>query len=65
MALLGVGYTVNQASYDLTRLRLNGLIQRRPGTNTYQLTADGQRVAIFCTKVHDCQGTVGTAQGRS
>jgi len=51
--LLGVAYTVNQASYDLTRLRLNGLITRRPRTNTYQLTADGQRVAIFYTKVHD------------
>jgi hypothetical protein len=51
--LLGAAYTVNQASYDLARLRLNGLIQRRPGTNTYDLTADGQRVAIFYTKVHD------------
>jgi hypothetical protein len=54
--LLGVpttGYTVNQASYDLARLRLNGLIERRPGTNTYHLTPDGQRVAIFYTKVHD------------
>jgi hypothetical protein len=51
--LLGVAYTVNQASYDLARLRLNGLIERRPGTNTYDLTADGQRVAIFYTKVHD------------
>jgi hypothetical protein len=54
--LLGVpttGYTVNQASYDLARLRLNGLIERRPGTNTYYLTPDGQRVAIFYTKVHD------------
>ena len=40
-------------SYDLARLRLNGLIQRHPGSNTYQLTADGQRVAIFYTKVHD------------
>ena len=50
--LLGVAYTVNQASYDLTRLRLNGLIERQPRTNTYQLTADGQRVAIFYTKVH-------------
>jgi hypothetical protein len=46
-------YTVNQASYDLARLRLNGLIQRRPHTNTYDLTADGQRVAIFYTKIHD------------
>jgi hypothetical protein len=51
--LLGVAYTVNQASYDLARLRLNGLIQRREGANTYDLTPDGQRVAIFYTKVHD------------
>jgi len=51
--LLGVAYTVNQASYDLARLRLNGLVVRRPGTNTYDLTPDGQRVAIFYTKVHD------------
>lgn len=40
-------------SYDLGRLRLNGLIERRRGTNTYQLTPDGQRVAIFYTEVHD------------
>jgi hypothetical protein len=51
--LLGVAYTVNQMSYDLARLRLKGLIVRRPRTNTYQLTPDGQRVAIFYTKVHD------------
>jgi predicted MarR family transcription regulator len=51
--LLGVAYTVNQMSYDLTRLRMNGLIRRRPGTNTYHLTPEGQRVAIFYTKVHD------------
>jgi hypothetical protein len=36
--LLGVAYTVNQAGYDLGRLRSNGLIRRRPGTNTYDLT---------------------------
>jgi len=51
--LLGVGYTVNQMSYDLTRLRRNGLIEKIPHTNTYTLTPDGQRVAIFYTKVHD------------
>ncbi len=51
--LLGVAYTVNQMSYDLARLRLNGLIERRPHSNTYQLTPDGQRVAVFYTKVHD------------
>ena len=51
--LLGVAYTVNQMSYDLARLRPKGLIQRRARSNTYQLTPDGQRVAIFYTKVHD------------
>ncbi|MFC5262233.1 hypothetical protein ACFPJ1_08930 [Kribbella qitaiheensis] len=45
------------------RRRLNRLVQRRQGTNTYDLTPDGpigtvlfpigQRVAIFHTKVHD------------
>src|SRR6266699_5810884 len=43
--LLGVAYTANQMSYDLGRLRLNALIERLEGTNTYQLTSDGQRVA--------------------
>lgn len=51
--LLGVSYTVNQMSYDLARLRAKGLIVRRPGTNTYDLTAQGQRIALFYTKVHD------------
>ena len=51
--LLGVDYTTHQMSYDLARLRAKGLIQRRPPSNTYQLTAEGQRVAIFYTKVHD------------
>ena len=51
--LLGVDYTTHQMSYDLARLRAKGLIQRRPRSNTYQLTAEGQRVAIFYTKVHD------------
>jgi hypothetical protein len=39
--------------YDLTRLRGNGLIERLPGSNTYLLTEDGQRVAMFYSKVHD------------
>jgi hypothetical protein len=51
--LLSVAYTANQMSYDLGRLRLNGLIQRLDQTNTYQLTSDGQRVAIFYTKLHN------------
>jgi hypothetical protein len=51
--LLGVIYTPNQMSYDLGRLRLNRLIERVEGTNTYLPTAEGQRVAIFYTKVHN------------
>jgi hypothetical protein len=51
--LLGVIYTPNQMSYDLGRLRLNRLIERVAGTNTYLPTAEGQRVAIFYTKVHN------------
>ena len=50
--LLGTPYTRNQMSYDLARLRRNQIIERLPRTNTYVLTADGQRVAIFYTKVH-------------
>jgi predicted MarR family transcription regulator len=50
--LLGQDYGINQISYDLGRLRLNGLIERLDATNRYRLTADGQRVAIFYTKVH-------------
>jgi hypothetical protein len=51
--LLGEGYSMNRASYDLTRLRRNGLITRVPGRNLYQLTPDGQAFAIFYTKVHN------------
>jgi predicted MarR family transcription regulator len=51
--LLGEAYTRNQMTYDLGRLRLNGLIERAEGSNTWLLTPDGQRVAIFYTKLHD------------
>jgi predicted MarR family transcription regulator len=50
--LLGRDYTTNQMTYDLRRLRLHGLIQRIPHTNTYTLTPDGIRVAVFYTKLH-------------
>jgi hypothetical protein len=51
--LLGVDYSSAQMSYDLRRLRLKGLIERVPGANTYHLTPDGLRIAIFYTKIHD------------
>lgn len=52
-SLLGGPYTSAQATYDLRRLRLKGLIQRIPHTHSYVLTSDGIRVALFYTKVHD------------
>jgi DNA-binding MarR family transcriptional regulator len=53
-ALLGGGnYTTSQASYDLTRLRAKGLIERLPGRNVYRLTPTGQRFAVFYTKLHN------------
>jgi hypothetical protein len=52
-ALLGADYTQSQMSYDLRRLRLKGLIRRLEHSNTYVLTGDGQRVAVFYTKVHN------------
>ena len=50
--LLDHDYTTSQMTYDLRRLRLHGLIQRTPHTNTYTLTPEGQRVAVFFTKLH-------------
>jgi hypothetical protein len=51
--LLAEPYSMNQASYDLTRLRRNGLIERLPGRNLYRLTPQGLAFAIFYTKVHN------------
>jgi len=49
--LLGCDYSSGQMTYDLRRLRLHGLIERVPHTNTYVTTAEGLRVALFYTKV--------------
>ncbi|HMK62421.1 MAG TPA: hypothetical protein VK386_02280 [Acidimicrobiales bacterium] len=51
--LLGTDYTTNQMTYDLRRLRLHGIIERLPRTNTYRVTDVGIRVAIFFTKLQD------------
>ena len=51
--LRGAPYTMSQASYDLARLRGNGLIQRIAHTNTYRLTADGLTFALVYSRVHD------------
>jgi predicted MarR family transcription regulator len=50
---LGQDYSTSKMSYDLRRLRLHGLIQRQPRSNTYVLTSDGIRVAVFYTKLQN------------
>lgn len=44
-------YTTQQATYDLRRLRLKRLIERVPGTHTYQVTARGRAIATFLTRL--------------
>jgi hypothetical protein len=46
-------YSASRMSYDLRRLRLHGLIQRLPRSNTYVLTPDGIRVAVFYNKLQN------------
>jgi hypothetical protein len=52
-AHLGHDYSQSRMSYDLRRLRLHGLIRRLPRSNTYVLTPDGIRVAVFYTKLQN------------
>ena len=51
--LLHRPYSMNQASYDLSRLARNGLIRRVPGRNRYTLTRDGLLFAHIYTKVYN------------
>jgi hypothetical protein len=54
-ALLGLApsaSTPGRLSYDLRRLRLHGLIERRPGTHRYRPTAEGLRIALFFTRTY-------------
>jgi hypothetical protein len=45
------GYHHRQATYDLRRLRRNGLITRQPGTHTYRITDHGRAIATLFTKL--------------
>ena len=40
-----------QLTYDLRRLRLHGLIERRPGQHRYRVTDAGLRVALFISRL--------------
>ena len=46
------GYSARQATYDLRRVRRKGLIRRVPGTQRYELTDEGCRIAVFFTKTY-------------
>jgi len=46
-------YNPGQMTYDLRRLRLNGMIRRIEHTNRYVLTSDGIRAAVFYTKLYN------------
>jgi predicted MarR family transcription regulator len=50
--LLGGPYSSAQMTYDLRRLRLKDLIVKVPKSNTYTLTPEGTRFAIFYAKCH-------------
>lgn len=51
--LLAEPYSQARCCYDLRRLKLKGLIVRLEHSNTYVLTDDGQRFAVFYTKIHN------------
>jgi hypothetical protein len=44
-------YSSSKMSYDLRRLRPNGLIARIPHTHRYNVTSYGLHVALLCTKL--------------
>jgi hypothetical protein len=53
--LLGLStdqYTQGRMTYDLRRLRLHGLIERRPGSHRYQLTNFGSRIALLFSRTY-------------
>ncbi|MGH3444466.1 MAG: hypothetical protein ACRDPB_03740 [Nocardioidaceae bacterium] len=51
--LLGKVLSAGQMTYDLRRLRVHGLIVRRPHSNRYQVTDTGLERALFLTRAHD------------
>jgi hypothetical protein len=44
-------YSPGRMTYDFRRLRLHGLIERRPHSNRYLVTQDGIRIILFFTRV--------------
>jgi hypothetical protein len=51
-ALDNPNYRLSQLRYDLTKFRGKGLLQRLPGTQSYQLTEQGTRLAVCYMKIY-------------
>lgn len=51
LGLDSAAYSAAQISYDLRRLRLKGLLERRPASYRYQLTPWGRQVALLLAKL--------------
>ncbi|HHH27995.1 MAG TPA: hypothetical protein ENK57_06580 [Polyangiaceae bacterium] len=45
--------TQGKMAYDLTRLRLRGIIERIPKSHRHRLTPFGLRAALFMTRVYN------------
>ena len=54
--------TPGQMTYHLRRLRLHGLIERVPKSHRYQVTDQGWRTILFCTRCHNRLLRPGLAQ---
>jgi hypothetical protein len=52
LGLTDADITPGRMSYDLRRLRLHGLIERKPGTQRYQLTPPGLKTALFYSRTY-------------
>ena len=50
--LVTEAYGSHQATYDLRRLRLRGLIERIPSSHRYRLTQAGQRIALAYCRIY-------------
>ncbi len=53
MAVSPEQYKSSQMTYDLRRLRLNGIIERISSTQRYRLTSFGRKVVLFFTLLHE------------
>ena len=45
-------YRLSQLRYDMGKLRVKGLVVRLPRSNTYQITSEGYRLAVFYSKIY-------------